>query len=638
MDALQARAILRNVFTGAAIRPADMLRSCKGILGSLPIVANALIAAAGKKVQVVYGAAELGATDGQTIALMNLPIPNDQDDIDTFVLMLALAYGLIHHEVGHVNDSKFELVSQAQSKGALVQHLRGIIEDVRQENVHLRRYPAAKPYLDALNAALQITGHFSPVTTKDSPIQALTGYLLYRLYRDYRGDVTVSELADAGELVVQSMFPSGVLVRLETLLPRMRQLEDSDDALDLAIDIESMLKDEMKKEQERQQQQQRQGSNASQPNAGSSPSDQCGQPGGDSSQPPSDANGQGQNASGTGKKQDGDDTSNSTGGNATRGSGAGGGTPDAQQLQNLQDVLDGTQAQDAYGDKSQQISQALQSLVQSIRQHGTQGQVELINNRALERELNEASQDAPRKAEMYDMAQALSVTGRLRVKLTRELQAQTEEDVRVGKRGRKLSSRHLHRLGLNDPRIFRTVDEEQNLDTAVALMIDVSGSMTDPVHAKSTVQLIEEASKALYATAVAMESLDGVDVAVGTFPYFDVVKPFNVRARRMDSGFSLDAGGGTPMGQGVQLAQRLLASSDRKRKLLIVITDGGPNNRAEAQLAILAAERAGVEVFGLGICINAGEDIFEKWQVIFSITELPEKLLTLLRARMLKAA
>jgi len=171
MDATQARAILRNVFVGAAIRPEDMLRSCKAVLGSLPLVANALIATAGKRVNVKCGVTELGATDGKTIGLMNLPIPRDGGDIDTFVLMLALAYGLVHHEVGHVNNSDFKTLRRASKAGAFVMHLLGIIEDVRQENVHIRRIPASRPYLDGLAAALSITGHYAPVTLKDPPIQ-----------------------------------------------------------------------------------------------------------------------------------------------------------------------------------------------------------------------------------------------------------------------------------------------------------------------------------------------------------------------------------------------------------------------------------------------------------------------------------
>lgn len=634
MDAKQARAILRNVFTGAAIRPQDMLRSCKGILGSLPIVANALIGASGKRVKVVQGAAELGATDGQTIKLMNLPIPQDHGDIDTFVLMLALAYGLVHHEVGHVNDSSFETIRRARETGStLVDHILGIIEDVRQENVHLRRYPAAKPYLDALNAALQVTGHFAPVTMQHPPIKALTGYLLYRLYRDYRGDATVSDLVEPAEQVIKGMFPAGILVRLETLLPRMRALEDSDDALDLAIDIESMLKDEMKKERDKQQQaQQQQGGNPSPPAAAGAPGSPNGQP--DANAPSADANSQNQTAPGKGGKRKKGKGASDTTGNASRGSGAGGGTPDP--LQALQDVLDGNQAQEAHGDKSEQVSQALQQIAQAIADDGAQGEVQMTES-VLQQELDQSSQDAPRVDTAYDMAQALSVTGNLRVKLVRELQAKTEEDVRVGKHGRKLSSRHMHRFGLNDPRIFRTVDEEHNLDTAVALMIDISGSMGDQVP-KSNIRMIEVASTALYATAVAMETLDGVDVAIGTFPYFDVVKPFKIRARRMDGELSLAASGGTPMAQGIQLGQRLLTANTRKRKLLIVITDGGPNDRAEAQLAVLAAERAGIEAFGLGIGTNAGEDLFSRWEMITSVTDLPDKLLALLHARMRMAA
>jgi Mg-chelatase subunit ChlD len=635
MEQQAVKDMLRRVFLGSAIRPDEMRRSALAVLGSLPLVANALVTAAGKRVQVVSGASGLAQTDGKTIKLMDLPIPSSQADIDTFVQMLSLAYGLVHHEVGHVNYTDFTSMPRAAANMTpLVHNLVGIIEDVRQENSQIKRCPASRAYLDALNATLQVTGHFAPVTGKAPAIQALTGYLLYRLYRDYRGDSTVADMVEPAEKVVRSKFPPGVLIRLDALLPRMRHLEDTDDALELAMDIADMLKDEQDKAQQAQLQAQQQAqAGASNPGAGSQDQaagqDAAGQGGGsqdaDSGQDANDASSQSQNGAGNGR-----------GGKKAKGRQSNA-TPVAtqRQIDNLQSVLDPANASRAFGDKAEDIARALQQLVNRVHREGAQGSME-IDTSILERPLDEIGTQAHRARQPYDMAQAISVTGRLRVKLIRQLQAATEEEVRVGKRGRKVSGRHLYRLGLNDPRIFRTLDEEQNLNTAIALMIDTSGSMAAGVAEGKP--LIELASQALFATACAMESLEGVEVAIGTFPDFCVVKPFAVRARRMEAELSLNATGGTPMAHGIQLGQRLLQFSRKPRKLLITITDGDPNNRSETAMAIAAAEYAGIEVYGLGIVTDTGEGLFDRWQSIQSITDLPDTLMGLLSNRMIAQA
>ncbi|MHB8742812.1 MAG: VWA domain-containing protein [Sulfuricaulis sp.] len=627
METQAVQPMLRSLFLGAAVRPDEMHRSALAVLGSLPLVANALVTAAGKYVRVVTGTSDLAHTDGKAISLMNLPIPRDSGDIDTFVTMLALAYGLVHHEVGHVNHSDFTTKPRnANSMTPLVEELVGIIEDVRQENSQISRYPASRRYLDALNAVLQVTGHFQPVTSRAPVIKAFTGYLLYRLYRDYRGDATVADLVEPAEEVIRKKLPAGVLIGLDALLPRMRQLHDTDDALELALDIAAMLKDELQKEQDKQQQQQ-----SSQGQGGQSGSSAGSQ---DPTQDPADAAGQGTSG-------DSADDQSTTGSNAKdRGKkrGPAGKSPGASQRQidNLEAVLDPANAKDAYGDKARDIAAALQQLVRQVTREGSLGDMEL-NSDVLTRPLDQVTEGLLCATQPYDMAAALSVTGALRVKLIRQLQAFVEEDIRVGKRGRKVSSRHLYRLGLNDPRVFRTLDEEQDLNTAIALMIDVSGSMYYPPQ-NGDEAMVVTASKALYATACAMEALDGVDVAVGTFPFFQLVKPFALRARPLSASFSLRATGNTPMAHGVQFGQRLLQSSRRTRKMLIMITDGDPDNVAETRMAIMAAQRAGLEVYGLGIATDSGQSFFPRWQTITSVADLPDKLMHLLNHRLLAQA
>ncbi|ODT95330.1 MAG: hypothetical protein BGO50_16185 [Rhodanobacter sp. 67-28] len=629
-DITEIKAYLRDKFVGKAVTPSDMTKSCKAVLGSLPIIANALAKASGKTVAVQHGHT-LGATDGNTIYMMDMPIPKDSSDIDTFVLMLALSYGLIHHEIGHVNDSTFDdpEINDGRRSSALVDHLVGIIEDVRQENVHIARYPGSKLYLDGLAAALQVTGHYAPVTPQERPLAILTGYLLYRLYWEYRGDHTVENMLVQAEDAVRQTFPEGLVARLETVLPRMDDLESTADAMELARDIADLLMDEADKAQQEASTPPPGGQDAQQGQGTPSQGGQAGNPTpGDASQ-----DGAAQSDSGQDDPSQQDESQGDPQGGAS--SGAGNGHGDAstkekeQRATNLQAALDADKTEKGYGDRSRDIAAALNAIISQVEEEGPAAHVEMTGEH-LDAEVAATSSDLPMVTPGYDMAEALSVTAQLRMRLVREMQSIADGEVTVGTRGRRLSGGHLARVGVADGRIFRTVDEEVEVNTAVCLLEDVSGSMDG--------EPIELASKALYATTRAMEGIDGVNVAAATFPGFYVVKPFGVKSGLVRDRFNLDSHGGTPMAQGITLARRMLTATPERRKMLIVITDGRPDSRPATEVAILAAQAAGIEIYGLGIKVNAGEGLFPTWLTIKSVAELPYTMIGLLRERLFAKA
>ncbi|KLB20266.1 hypothetical protein SM40611_12860, partial [Xanthomonas hortorum pv. gardneri] len=119
-------------------------------LGGMPIALTGLASATGCQVHVVYGASDCGSTDGKVIKLMNLPIPDNKNDIDTLLLMSSLAYGLGYHELGHVSESDFSVLAHLKSVTPLVDSLFGIIEDVRMENAFIGKWPNTRKFLDSL--------------------------------------------------------------------------------------------------------------------------------------------------------------------------------------------------------------------------------------------------------------------------------------------------------------------------------------------------------------------------------------------------------------------------------------------------------------------------------------------------------
>ncbi len=63
--------------------------------------------------------------------------------------------------------------------------------------------------------------------------------------------------------------------------------------------------------------------------------------------------------------------------------------------------------------------------------------------------------------------------------------------------------------------------------------------------------------------------------------------------------------GSTPMAPAIWYAAFELCKCREERKLLIVITDGDPNNKVAAKNAIDICERSDIEVIGIGVGAGA---------------------------------
>jgi uncharacterized protein YegL len=169
------------------------------------------------------------------------------------------------------------------------------------------------------------------------------------------------------------------------------------------------------------------------------------------------------------------------------------------------------------------------------------------------------------------------------------------------------------------------------IDTTVVFAQDISPSMKG--------EQLEISCQALFASVSVLETIEGVSCGAVAFPGNYTIKPLKLQGRKNPDRFQLQhTGGGTPLDKGIVLARRMLDQAPRSRRIMIVLTDGEPDSWSEARLAIESAERSGIEVFGLGICTDAGKSLFTHWQSITSVADLPLTLMELLQARVLRAA
>jgi cobaltochelatase CobT len=222
------------------------------------------------------------------------------------------------------------------------------------------------------------------------------------------------------------------------------------------------------------------------------------------------------------------------------------------------------------------------------------------------------------------------VAGKLVTVLLRALQALRRRPFLFSAAGARIATSRLWRLKqLGDTRIFRKKAGEIGIDAAIAVLLDRSASMKR--HG------FEQAVELTQAFLLALQRINGVrtslDIFPGTHTASEEVLAFgqNVAASR-ERLAAVEPGGGTPMGSAIAHRLRLLLGIHAERKLMVVITDGRPDDPqlALAQAVIAQAGAAGVQVIGVGIGVEIGH-LFPASVSVGSVTDLPDALAALFR-------
>jgi len=176
------------------------------------------------------------------------------------------------------------------------------------------------------------------------------------------------------------------------------------------------------------------------------------------------------------------------------------------------------------------------------------------------------------------------------------LQASKLVRVRPSPRG-VLDPHRLYGIAVNEPKLFLSRERRPGIDTTVHLLLDASGSMTPRIALAG--QCCWAVAQALTKTniPVAITAFPGIPVMTGLPTVSPILKP----GERVTGFGTVPAVGGTPLGEALWWVLQRLAQRREERKLVIVLTDGMPDDSVVAREAIAAAKRIGVEVYGLGI-------------------------------------
>lgn len=225
-----------------------------------------------------------------------------------------------------------------------------------------------------------------------------------------------------------------------------------------------------------------------------------------------------------------------------------------------------------------------------------------------------------------EQRKALAETIGLRYRLQGMLQATRMRDTAPSRHGRLCPS-NLYRVFVDNPKIFRSNSPIPAVNTALHLLVDCSGSMVG--------KPIRHARQACFAIASALKAVPGINLGVTTFPaqgetysvtpVLEHGKPFR------DAGFMFETTGSTPLTEALLWATQELCQQPEPRKILIVLTDGSPDNPVTCKQAIAEANRF-VELYGLGIWDESIKKLLpDSSAIIYYLSDLSSALFNILQ-------
>ena len=220
---------------------------------------------------------------------------------------------------------------------------------------------------------------------------------------------------------------------------------------------------------------------------------------------------------------------------------------------------------------------------------------------------------------------ALSETTGLRYRLQGMLQAMRMRDTAPSRHGR-LCPHNLHRMFVGNPRLFRSDAPTPAVNTAVHLLVDCSGSMVG--------KPIRHARQACFAIAHALKAVPGINLGVTTFPAQGEtysVTPVLEHGKPFHANFGFETTGSTPLTEALLWATQELCRQPEPRKILLLLSDGGPDNYLTCVQAIAEASRF-IELYGLGIWDESIKKLLpDSSAVIYYLSDLSSALFNILQ-------
>ena len=503
-------------------------------------------------------------TDGERIVI---PTANPDDPH-----YQQIAWGYLAHEAAHIRHTNFEMVQKASSK-PIRKALLNIIEDVRIENELAKDYPGTRRSISQVIEYMVDTQQMC-VPEQPEPASNLQAWLLFRLRCHFLGQKVLTPLYQAVDERVRQLFPAAAMSRLSAMLTALPSLASTGEVLKLVDAIVAMLEEESRPQQDE-----------------------------------SDAD------SGNDIGQDASNDSNNSSDSQTpeTDSSATGDSDNSDQADNLRQALEASAAQ-FEPDTFAQVAEVL-----SEQAEGHQGVTPLSLPQAEQAMLGDEA----------ILTLSASESAQIRARLRGMVQSSQDNRNHAKRHGLRVATHRLAASQAGESRLFIQRQPRIAPNAAVHLLVDISGSMGKPI-GEGNRKYFHVANEAALALAMALEGIPGVVPAVSYFPGIHqevsiaLLPKQSVRHRA--ACFDQKPRGCTPMAQAMWFAANSLLAQKQKRKLMIVLTDGDPDDWAATHDIVDRCRRSGFELLGIGIQTRSVEKFFPQSIVINDVKDLKREL------------
>ncbi len=523
------------------------------------------------KIKITVGGEEsCCSTDGSHINIAQMP---------STPLGRMLMTGLVFHEIGHKNHTT------GSRPSGLLGDMMNVIEDVRVDMETIKARPGTCFNLEAITTHYMNKGSLAPATFAQALLGKVMAYGIGRVLKQK----SIMPLETVCNEMIDDAFGTDFIDDVENIIKGIPKLRSTRDTNAMARKLIELLvyqppppnpkpKPNPSQQQDESQQGQGQG-------------DQCHGLG----------HGQCHQQQTEDQHQENPVNHHATG---TGGDGAGTGGGKRPTPEEIAEMLKNSTG---YGDLSKLIQAELDQIASAIPQSVLDG-IPI---------LPEIGRLKPGSSKLNEV-EALSAASRMRAKMMGMLQSLKMMPRSHGLSGRKLAPGRLVKLGLGDPRIFRKKVSTVTTNTAVTVLLDLSGSMDDKC------QVANAAAFALHTT---LSGLKGVAVCSMEFSGKDNDPDVNILvdfgAKPLSENFNHRPSDGTPTATAIWAARAMLLQRTEPRKIMLILTDGCPDCDNETCAATDKAMKDGIEIAAIGIMHTGVRRLWENHRIIQSLQELP---------------
>lgn len=596
-------------------------------LSSLTITAAAL----GNKFGVpVFVGGKTAFTDGKSITLP------DVDNISTLGRNEILGY--LIHECGHVRFTNMNITG----KTPLQHELLNAIEDVRIEHEMAQIYGGARALMNNVHADV-IDELMKNV--ENSSLPSCLGLYLCIAGANLMGNYNRRDASDAFRNRLVNDLGKSIVEGIDNCLKAVPQMRSTRDAKAIVDEILKLLENfEDEKQEDNQESNEENQSQAKQQDSDGNPSNSPESSiSGEKSPTPSGEEG---TESSTGKCSESNE--GEPNGESSESSNSSEGTPEngTSSHENDNSKSQSSSSQAGKDDKAQAIQQLIdatekdledlakmdistmvkQEINKEVCKHGT---ADSCCPKAVKASPFEPTNGNPKRSHSGRIEQAKADSTYARRALQGLIQARTRASTRTARSGTKLSTTNMSRLATWNLRVFEKRTEHKAVNTAVHILLDMSGSMA---------RVEETAIRSSLALTTCLTTFTHVNPALSVFPgnlheVFTVLPHGQRLLRKSEEAIAgLGANGGTPLSEALLTGAIALSLTREERKVIIVVTDGFPDDETTAKPLIKKLQDSGVILIGIGIGRRHNvSQLFKHHVSIDKVEDLQSKFFTIAR-------